>query len=294
MNRFRHFDQLRSFVVVAETLSMTKAADELYLTKGAVSHQIRNLEQELGFKLFNAYRHKLSLTNEGSSLYKCAKTGFGNIEREIQDSQRQSNEHISIGMATYVAARWLSPRLMRFIATHPDTGLRIQPLVDLSDWQTNDLDMAIRWGNGRWNDPGMTTELIFNCPAMLSVEYSARKLINSIGISALIEQYGLLHDREDSIAWENWFHAASIEPVVARHKLVIPDPNVRVQAVIDGQGVALFDELVADEVRQNKLIQFDKIQLVDYGYYLIYRTESLKRPAIRDFRDWILAEGSRT
>jgi DNA-binding transcriptional LysR family regulator len=290
MTRFRYFDQLRSFVVVAESLSMTKAADELFLTKGAVSHQIRILEQELGFLLFKAHRRKLSLTLEGARLYRIASVSFENIEQEIQSFQRQSNEHISIGMATYFAARWLSPRLMRFITSHPNIGLRIQPLVDLSDWHANDLDMAIRWGNGQWHEPGMTIEPVFHCPTLLTVEYSAKNFIESNGISAAIKHYELLHDSEDSRAWSDWFQAASLETIAARHNLVIPDPNVRVQAVVDGQGIALYDELVADELRQEKLYQYKPVQLQDYGYYLIYKKQTRLSPAMQEFHNWLLTE----
>lgn len=101
-----------------------------------------------------------------------------------------------------------------------------------------------------------------------------------------------MHDADGSRAWSDWFEAAGLAMPQAADDLVIPDPNVRVQAVIDGQGVALYDELVADEVRAGKLYQYEALALNDYGYYLVYPEGSLSDPPIRQFHDWIRAEAN--
>jgi len=142
--RFRNFDNLRSFIVVASHLSMRAAAEELNLTKGAISYQIQQLEAELGFDVFSRSKRKLSLTEKGSDLLQVSSSLFDNVEREIVALRQQNSDRITIGMATYFASRWLSPRLMHFITEHPEIGLRIQPLVDLMDLRANDLDLAVR------------------------------------------------------------------------------------------------------------------------------------------------------
>ena len=100
----------------------------------------------------------------------------------------------------------------------------------------------------------------------------------------------LLHDRDGSEAWLDWHEAAGLPYRSTRDDLVIPDPNVRVQAVIDGQGVALNDGLVATEITAGRLFQISTVELSTYGYYLAYPKGALGSPGLKAFRDWIMAE----
>jgi len=288
--RFRNFDNLRSFIVVASHLSMRAAAEELNLTKGAISYQIQQLEAGLGFDVFSRSKRKLSLTDKGSDLLQVSRALFDNVEREIVALRQQNSDRITIGMATYFASRWLSPRLMHFITEHPEIGLRIQPLVDLMDLRANDLDLAVRWGKGDWDDETLEIELIFPCPALLTASREIGDQIKSQGLAKVVNRQTLLHDRDGSEAWMDWFAAAGLEWAPGSNDLVIPDPNVRVQAVIDGQGIALYDFLVDDEVKSGRLFQYQPVELGAYGYYLVYPRGADSGSAINIFRDWIMQE----
>jgi DNA-binding transcriptional LysR family regulator len=288
--RFRQYDYLRSCVVVARYLNMGRAASELNLSKGAVSYQVRQLETELGFAVFSRAKRNLLLTEQGSELMKVCSRLFDGVEARIADLRQQDRQRITIGMATYFASRWLSPKLMHFITDHAEIGLRIQPLVDLMDLGRNALDLAVRWGKGGWHDPGYETELIFACPALLTTSAETGKRIESDGLEAVIATQTLLHDRDGSAAWLDWFSAAGMEWHGATDNLVIPDPNVRVQAVIDGQGIALFDRLVDDEIAAGRLYQYRPVSLSDYGYYLVYSSAASPDSAVKIFRDWIMRE----
>lgn len=290
--RFRNFDNLRTFIVVAGYLNMGAAARELSLTKGAISYQIQQLEEELGFEVFSRLKRKLSLTAKGVDLLQVSKVLFDNVEREIVGLRQQSSDRITIGMATYFASRWLSPRLMHFITAHPDIGLRIQPLVDLMDLRANDLDLAVRWGKDDWMEKTLETELIFPCPALLTASRETGHQIETEGIETTVRRQTLLHDRDGSGAWRDWFAAAGMEWQPGSNDLVIPDPNVRVQAVIDGQGIALYDFLVEDEVEAGRLYQYRPVRLDAYGYYLVYRKGVDSTSAIKIFRDWIMQEAT--
>ena len=286
--RFRAYDALRIFTVVANHMSVTSAADELNLTKGAVSYQIKRLEMLLGFEVFTRHANGITLTEKGKHLWHSAQTAFVGIEREIVNLRQLHNERITIGLSTYFASRWLSPRLMRFITQHPAIGLRLQPMADLGDFQSNRIDMAIRWGKGEW--PGQETERLFHCPAKPTAGAESAKRIATLGIEAALPHETLLHDREDSQAWQDWHDAAGLPYRPKRNDLVIPDPNVRVQAVIDEQGLALNDVLVASELASGQLWQISTVELTDYGYYLFYAKEALANPALVAFRDWIKCE----
>ena len=290
--RFRNYDTLRSFIVVAQYLNMGVAADNLNITKGAVSYRIQQLETELGFRVFSRSKRNLVLTEKGFDLLQVAQPLFDRIERKIINLRQQNSHRITIGMATYFASRWLSPRLMHFITEQPDIGLRIQPLIDLTDLRSNELDLAIRWGKGNWYEEDFEVELIFPCPAMLTCSHDTGLQIEAEGIELVLKRQTLLQDRDGSEAWMDWFAAAGIEWSPGSDDLVIPDPNVRVQAVIDGQGIALYDFLVNDEVVAGRLYQYQPVSLDAYGYYLVYPRDLDTASAIKSFRDWIMQEAS--
>jgi DNA-binding transcriptional LysR family regulator len=288
--RFKHYDYLRSFVVVAHHLHMGNAALELNLSKGAVSYQVRQLEAELGFVVFSRSKRSLALTEQGHDLLQHCARLFDGVERRIGDLRHHQHQRITIGMATYFASRWLSPRLMRFITEHADIGLRIQPLVDLTDLRSNELDLAVRWGKGGWREQDYQVEQIFACPALLTAGPEIGRRIEAQGIETVVSEATLLHDRDGSEAWMDWFDTAAIAWSGRSDDLVIPDPNVRVQAVADGQGIALYDRLVDDEVASGRLYQYREVSLDDYGYYLVYPRRVEPNSAIGIFRDWIMRE----
>jgi len=291
--RFRSYDSLRLFAVVARHLSFSAAAGELNLTKGAVSYQIQRLEDELGFPVFRRQHRGIVLTEKGKRLWQSCQTAFNDLEREIAGLRETGSDRITIGMSTYFASRWLSPRLMTFMADHPRIGLRIQPLIDLldrSDLRAQAIDMAIRWGKGDWTD--LEIESLLPCPAFPTAGAAIAKQVAELGLAAALPDLPLLHDRDGSEAWRDWHEAAGLPYQATHDDLVIPDPNVRVQAVIDGQGLALNDALVAAERDAGQIFQISSVELADYGYHLAYPRGALGTPSLKAFRDWILSEAS--
>ena len=126
---FYSYEMLRTFQVVAVNLSMTAAASQLNQSKGSVSYQIKKLESQLGFALFKRLNARLHLTPEGQQLLQVSKVSLDQIDQEIE-SLRYKKKHapLTIALQTYFLSRWLSPRLMRFTAAHPEIGLRFVPL----------------------------------------------------------------------------------------------------------------------------------------------------------------------
>ena len=286
--RFRSYDSLRIFEVVARHLSFTQAAEELNLTKGAVSYRINQLETALGFPVFDRRPRGIVLTEKGHKLCQAAQSAFRELNREIAQLQDEGHGHITIGMATYFASRWLSPRLMTFLADHPEIALRLQPLIDLIDLGAHRIDMAIRWGKGDWTD--LEIEPLLPCPAFPTAGREIAKRVDEMGLETTLPELPLLHDRDGSSAWRDWHEAAELPYRPLRGGLVIPDPNVRVQAVIDGQGVALYDDLAVTELAAGQLHQISSVTLSDYGYFLAYPKGALSNPSLKAFRDWILNE----
>lgn len=293
LNAFMHFHSygsLRVFTIAAQKLSLTEAATTLHLTKGAVSYQIKQLEQELGFAVFNRQGGGITLTEKGARLQQVAQAAFEQVEEEIERIRQQDNLRITIGMTTYFASRWLSPRLMGFTHQHQNIGFRLQPTIGRIDLSHEGIDMEIRWGNGQWND--LEIEPLFECPVLATAGTSSMKNIEGAELQEAISGATLLHDFEGSTAWRDWHQAAGIEYQSKQDGLVIADPNVRVQSVIDKQGLALNDELVSPELQSNLLFQVSNVRLSNYGYFLAYPKEAMSNKSLQHFRDWIVDEAA--
>lgn len=286
--RFRLYDNLRILSIVARHGSFSSAADELRLTKGAVSHQIRQLELELGFPVFRRMPRGVELTASGQDLLGTSRAAFETVEQRIGELRQVGARTLTIGVSTYFASRWLSPRLMNFMRSHPDIRLRIQPMIDLFNLKRDGIDLAIRWGNGEWDDA--TIEGLFSCPAWPCGNQEAYNKVNELGLANAFDNFTLLRDREESCAWSDWYQAAGLPFKSRADTLIIPDPNVRVQAVIDGQGVSLNDRLVESELKAAKLFRLNPASLSNYGYYLAYDAGALTNPDVLLFAKWLKSE----
>ena len=173
--KFRSYDKLKIFNTVARHGSFSAASETLNLTKGAVSHQIRLLESELGFSLFHRLPRGVELTSTGQDLLTTSQAAFESIDHRITELRRIGSRTLTIGVTTYFASRWLSPRLMDFMRLHPDIRLSIQPMIDLLNLKNEGVDLTIRWGSGEWTD--IEIEPLFNCPAWPSGNQQAYDLV---------------------------------------------------------------------------------------------------------------------
>ncbi|MEM9044028.1 MAG: LysR substrate-binding domain-containing protein [Pseudomonadota bacterium] len=285
--RFKHYEGLRTFCVVARHGQISAASEELNLTKGAVSYQIKVLEAELGFDLFHREARGVRPTQKGQQLLHVARSAFDSVDRQILALREERRRTVTLGTSTYFASRWLSPRLMVFIEAHPEVRLRIQPMVSLFDLDREGIDIAIRWGKGDWTD--MKTELLFPCPAFPTAAFEIGDRVAKQGLEEVIENATLLDDRDDSTAWAEWLAQAGLPQIAHQSTLTIPDPNVRVQAVLDGQGIAINDRLVQQEIDDEKLCRVSEVELQDYGYHIAIPPDAMSNPDIVALVDWLKA-----
>lgn len=282
---FRHHDLLRQFVEIARYPSFSDAAEALNMTKGAISYQIKTLEGDMGMALFRRTPRGVALTGEGLKVLAACQTHYEGIEAGLFALKGTTSKTLTVGVSTYFAARWLSPRLMSFMQSHQDVQLRIQPMVQFSGQELQDVDLAIRWGNGNWQDGVVTPFMPIRSFPVGNAE--AAQLVAQLGIGNAISRLTLLRDRDDSNAWSEWLTLAGLPLQTRRDALIVPDPNVRVQAVIDGQGIALMDDLVSDELGNGRLARLSDIVLSDYGYFLFRPHHVVETETARLFSDWL-------
>ena len=265
-------DRLKVFEAAARLLSFSAAADELCLSKGAVSYQIRKLEEHVGCDLFRREVRQVLLTDAGQLLQQQTRKCFNELTDTFDALDRHRRTELVIAATTYVTARWLSSRLVRFTAQHPDVDLRFRHGVDQRDFALRDCDIALRWGPcPDTPSPEVVRELPMPLTAVASPALLQRRgwqpgrtlqlrdLLDAPWRDTLL----LAEDRHEDL-WQLWAGEALPHP-----QRVISDANVRVQAAIDGHGWILADDLMVPELNAGLLVSPLKQTLEGYGYRLM-------------------------
>lgn len=284
------YDMLRTFQVVAKNLSMTEAALKLNQSKGSISYQIKTLENQLGFTLFERSNARLHLTSKGQKLLNVSTLSLDQIDQEIELLKFKKPTPLTIALQSYFLSRWLSPRLMKFTAKHPEIGLRFVPLNFINEMDNTEADISICWGKeGMINSPH---ERLISCPACPTANSQIAERVKKEGLDKIILTTPLLFDSSESIGWQDWFSRAGIDFKKSIQGVSISDSNSRVQAVIDGQGIALWDHLVSPEINSGNLHYLSDILLDEYGYYIRVKENILENDTVKLFFKWIKEEGN--
>lgn len=283
---------LRAFEAAARHLSFKDAAKELFVTPGAISQQIKNLEDVLGVSLFHRTSRAIQLTESARILFSAASESFLRIsDATAKLSSRNGEGPLIVSVLPSFAVKWLVPRLGRFRAKHQQFDVRISATAHFVDFAKEDVDIAIRHGLGEWKGliadwlmqgdlfPVCSAELLENGPALLE--------------PSDLKHYVLLHN-ETRDEWPLWLLTQGVEDVDADRGPSFSDDGMVIQAAIEGQGIALGrSTLVADDLHEGRLVKpFDLEIHSDLAYYLVYPPTAVQKPKIAAFRDWILAEAS--
>ena len=285
--KFRSYDSLKVFDAVARKQSMTKAATDLNLSKGSISYQINKLEENLGFALFERSNARLQLTENGRRIWNVSLNALQQIDQEIEDIRGSDTRALCIGALTYFSSRWLSPRLMDFFEKNAGFSLRIEPINSLADLKTKDVDLAILWGVGEWKE--YESRLLLRLPSVPTANATIAKEVRILGIEAAVKQVPLLGDSSGDTGWRAWHRAVGLPYLPSKSSIIIPDSNSRVQAVIDGQGIALWDRLVAPEIKSGQLVELTDRKLDTSGYYLVF-TKDPHATQVQAMIDWLFAQ----
>ena len=290
--RLPQLNALKAFEAAARHESFTRAAEELCVTQGAVSHQVKSLEAELGLKLFHRERQRLVITEAGRSYLEVVRDALDRIAAGTERLlQRQSAGVLTVSTSPNFAAKWLVHRLARFALAHPGIDLRISASLHHVDFAREDIDLAIRHGDGRASGLHVTRlcaeELVIVCsPRLLSGKNALRK-------PADLGKHTLLHvdDRND---WVRWLEAAGVENVDVSRGPILNQASMAIDAAVDGQGVALArSALAAWDLIGGRLVRpFELALPVPYAYWIVCPKATANLPKIGIFRDWLLSEAA--
>ncbi len=290
--RLPPLNALKAFEAAARHESFTKAAAELFVTQGAVSHQVKGLEAELGVLLFQRERQRLKLTEAGRNYLEVVREAFDRIalgtERLLQ---RQRTNVLTVSTSPNFAAKWLVHRLGRFAETHPEISLRVSASLHQVDFAHEDVDMAIRHGNGVW--PGL--KVVRLCTEHRIVVCSPRLVAARPGLKRPedLRHHTLLH-LDDRRTWGEWLAAAGVTGVALERGTVLSQASMVLDAAVDGQGVALTrTALAAGDLLAGRLVQpFGPALPAPFAYWIVAPEATAGLPKIVTFRDWLLAEAA--
>ena len=281
---------LHAFEAAARHLSFKRAAAELSLTPTAISHQVRQLEDRLGVRLFVRGTRRVDLTEAGQMLYPALRDGFDAIARVLRQLRRDARSRtLAISTPVLFASRWLLPRLDGFASGHPGIVLHLHASDEVVDLAGGAAQLAIRYGSGRY--PGLhSTPLLDSRFAPVCAPALGVRGIDDLGRVPLI---GFEWKRRDALTpdWPLWFERAGCAPIERR--LCFSDEAQGIQAAIAGQGVALANlALLGDALRDGLLQQPFGPCLQGSAFHLVVPEGDDDDADIAMVRDWLLAEAA--
>ncbi len=308
--RLPPLNALRAFEVAARHLSFKNAAVELSVTPTAISHQIKSLEDFLGFPLFHRLTRALELTPQGLAMLPKVREGLTCFAEAVDNASAQpSDGRLFVVLPPSFATRWLVPRLRRFSESAPALNLHIirslntldgdheavGTLFEQAGMRQDDSMVVIRYGAGAY--PGFHVDRIFGADY---IAVCSPKLLESdtpLRTPHDMQFQVLLHDdattrMHSGLSWEEWFRLAGVSGADSSAGPHFSDSGLAYAAALDGLGVALASKpLVAKAIAQGRLVApFDIAVGQHFAYYLVIPAAIVERPAVAAFRHWLLEE----
>ena len=311
--RLPPLNSLRVFEAAARHLSFKKAGEELSVTPTAISHQLRGLEDYLGFPLFRRLTRALELTAEGRAMLPKVREGLECFAAAIESTRRPSSGgRLLVSAPPAFASRWLIRRLPGFTAAQPEVQLHMRTSVNAIDprhgaassgmegldVRDDECEVFIRFGRGQY--PGCRSDWLFSpvYTPVCSPELLAGK--RRLKTPADLRHHALIHDDTipelmDRPSWGEWLQLAGIDDIDANAGTHFSDPGLVLSAAIEGVGVALSSKpLINDEIVAGRLIApFDIVIRRPQAYFLVSPEAVAGRPVVEAFRAWLLEEAGK-
>ncbi len=286
--RLPNFSALRAFEAAARHQNFSRAAEELNLSHGAISHQVRALERELGLALFVRHGRRVEITGPGRALAATLGAAFGQIGDALA-LLRPANAgvRLSVSAVPSLAARWLAPRLCQFSERHPEIEVALQSSGQLQDLAREGIDVGLRFGAGVY--PGLAVEHLMGDVyyPVASPGYRGGRLPAT---PAALARATLLRCADEP--WLPWFRAAGLPFCEPAGGVVFGDLSMLIRAAIDGEGIALTRHVaVAQEIAAGRLVRlFEIASPCPWHYYFVTPPGAAAKPQVRAFRDWLVAQ----
>ena len=303
---------LKVFEAAARHLSLKKAAEELNVTPAAVSHQIQQLEDYLGIRLFHRGHRSIALTASAHLCLPKLQEGFDCLRQAMDKvTSRPGSGALAVGVSSAFMSKWLMPRLHRFVAAHPDIDLHIPGSMRQSSafsprctddcvaqW-ADEVDVVIAFGYGDY--PGLRTRQLL--PASVTVLCSPALLAGKAPLAAPTDvlRHTLIHDHSDGppgqgAFWDLWCTAMGLSCPDPQSGPRFTDSALALEAAVAGVGiVAGLSPLAAGDIAAGRLIApFDRSVPLAAGYHVVSNALASKRDAVDTFQQWLMQEACYT
>src|SRR5689334_23730500 len=285
----RRFALLQTFVAVARAGKMKQAAQDLALTPGAVSQRIRQLEEAAGRRLFTRTSTGVELSAAGEAMFVALAKPFQAIEAVDRELCSPSSRRVTVSTVPSFAATWLVPRLAMFGRLYPDIEIAVEAGTRPVDLKREPIDLAIRHGLGKY--PGLESTWLVAPELIVVASPDLLKNHARLKVPADCLALPLLHDstRQD---WPLWFEAHGVAAPNCKKGPAFSESHLVVRAAVAGQGLALVRDIYAeDDLRSKKLVKPITVNWpMQFAYYVVATSETLQKPAVRRFRDWLIEE----
>jgi LysR family transcriptional regulator, glycine cleavage system transcriptional activator len=280
---------LRAFEAAARLESFSRAAEEISVTHSAVSHQVRALERALGTSLFQRNGRRVALTAAGRHFADRVGAALREIGEAAQYVRRGSRDKdvLTISTLPSFAARWLLPRLGRFMERHPQIAVTVHTSNRLVDLERDEVDFVIRFGTGNWH--GVEAQIFMEDEffPVASPRLNGGRLPRR---PADLARFRLMRSGDEP--WAPWFRAAGVKLEEPRD--VFTDSSLLLQAAVDGRGIALARRSITeDELRAGQLVRLFDIAIPARGANYLAWPKGKLSPNAALLRDWLLAERDR-
>lgn len=280
---------LQTFVAAAKAGNLTRAAAQQNLTVSALSHQIRNLEDRLGRRLFERNPRGIKLTGEGQRLLDAVGPHVDGIERALGKLRVRQQDTLNLSALPSLATSWLIPRLGHFSARHPEIQLSLASSISLVDFDTEPVDAALRFGPGGW--PNVIAEKLFDD---WITPVASPRLLQRLGGKPKgdeLAKFPLLGDPGGR--WEEWFKAFGGTPP-KRFVASFSDSEMLLRAADEGIGIALGRLTLAQaHLDAGRLVALSPKRLrSEFSHYLVYPQRSSDHPALKLFRTWLFEQAA--
>lgn len=279
------------FEAVARLGGVTQGASELGVSPSAVSQQIRGLEQQLGVKLFVRQNRSVALTIDGERLYQTATQAFGSI-REVRNAilrQRESYK-LNIRVSPSVGERWLAPRLPDFVERHPEWELRIDATPNFTEFETEAVDLDLRYGEGAW--PGVYTQCVMRDFVLPMCSPSYLETLRNLSRDPRAQLVGatLIDSVKSYVRWDSWLSRNGVRRLQSGFPLHIDRSSMAISMACNGAGVVLESVTLAlRELQQGALVilspVFEPIEMP--AYWLVCPARHMSRRPVQVFCDWV-------
>lgn len=285
MHRLPPLSAIQAFEAAARHLSFSRAAKELHVTSSAVSHRVRALEQSLGVVLFNRRTRQVTLTVEGEAYLAPVREALEQIGNATALMERKKRRALIVSVVPSFAPR-LIHSLTGFAPAHPDVELQITPSIEVVDLAGGEADIAVRYGNGKWNE--LRSHLLAS-EALITVcsPYWKRELRTRADLARV----PLLHITPRPGEWRAWLARAGVSDTGVAVGMQFQNSVLALEAAASGLGVAIIDRsLAADYLERGRVvIPFADTLPSTNGYYLVYPSRRENEPRLAALRDWILS-----